>query len=193
MGRAEYHRSHTLPDNFRLAAEMRPVLGAEATDHTDSDPEESVHKDEDEDDHDLKKEAITTKSTSSNSNSGMVLHEHHHGDDANRPKRCGQGIRADFNRTVRRYWWSEMTNFNLKTVAVSFFLYFACIAPAITFGAIYEKSTHNWMGAVEMITATAWCGIVYALIGGQPMVRSRLNNGCLGDCRLVGLGQYLNF
>lgn len=25
--------------------------------------------------------------------------------------------------------------------------------------------------AVEMITATAWCGIVYALLGGQPIVR----------------------
>ena len=63
-----------------------------------------------------------------------------------------------------------MTNFNLKTVAVSFFLFFACIAPAITFGAIYEKATQNWIGATEMITATAWCGIVYSLIGGQPMI-----------------------
>ena len=71
----------------------------------------------------------------------------------------------------RSTWWRvEMTNLNMKTIAVSFFLFFACIAPAITFGAIYGKFTHNYMGAVEMIAATAWCGIVYALIGGQPMM-----------------------
>jgi hypothetical protein len=38
------------------------------------------------------------------------------------------------------------------------------------FGAIYAKATKNWMGAVEMITATSWCGIVYGLLGGQPMM-----------------------
>jgi ammonia channel protein AmtB len=84
----------------------------------------------------------------------------------------GKGIVKDIRRTIKTHWKQEMTNFNSKTIAVSFFLYFACIAPAITFGAIYEKATHNWMGAVEMITATAWCGIVYSLLGGQPMVRT---------------------
>jgi len=87
-------------------------------------------------------------------------------------KRCsiGYGIIDDFKRTVGTHWKQEMTNFNQKTVAVSFFLFFACIAPAITFGAIYEKATSNWIGAIEMILATAWGGIFYALVGGQPMV-----------------------
>ena len=35
---------------------------------------------------------------------------------------------------------------------------------------MYTKLTGGWMGASEMILATAWCGIVYALIGGQPMM-----------------------
>ena len=35
---------------------------------------------------------------------------------------------------------------------------------------MYGKATENRIGAVEMIIATAWCGIVYALIGGQPMM-----------------------
>ncbi|CAB9504981.1 Electroneutral sodium bicarbonate exchanger 1 [Seminavis robusta] len=82
----------------------------------------------------------------------------------------GRGIISDFKRTVGTHWVQEMTNFNQQTVAVSFFIFFAAIAPAITFGAIYAKATHNWIGAVEMITATAWCGIVYSLIGGQPMM-----------------------
>lgn len=82
----------------------------------------------------------------------------------------GRGIIADFKRTVGTHWKQEMVNFNQKTIAVSFFLFFACIAPAITFGAIYAKATNNWIGAVEMILATAWCGILYALLGGQPMM-----------------------
>jgi len=82
----------------------------------------------------------------------------------------GKGIIADFKKTVGTYWKAEMTNPNQKTAAVSFFLFFACIAPAITFGAIYAKATHNYIGAVEMILATAWCGIFYAIFGGQPMM-----------------------
>lgn len=50
------------------------------------------------------------------------------------------------------------------------FMFFAAIAPAITFGAIYEKTTGHYIGAVEMLTATAWVGIVYALIGGSPVM-----------------------
>ena len=83
---------------------------------------------------------------------------------------CGRGIIEDFRSTVLTWWCSEMTNFNEKTVAVTFFLFFACIAPAITFGAIYGKATENRIGAVEMMIATAWVGIVYSLIGGQPMM-----------------------
>lgn len=45
-----------------------------------------------------------------------------------------------------------------------------CFKRIALLGAIYAKATGNWIGAVEMITATAWCGIFYALVGGQPMV-----------------------
>ncbi len=84
--------------------------------------------------------------------------------------RFGKGIVEDFKRTVGTNWRKEMSNFNQKTIAVSFFLFFACIAPAITFGAIYSKVTHNYIGPVEMIAATAWCGIFYSLVGGMPIV-----------------------
>jgi hypothetical protein len=63
----------------------------------------------------------------------------------------GRGIISDYCSTVGTHWFAEMTNFNQKTIAVSFFLFFACIAPAITFGAMYAKFTHNWIGAVEMM------------------------------------------
>jgi len=82
----------------------------------------------------------------------------------------GRGIVKDFKQTIGIHWKAEMTNFNFKTIAVSFFLFFAAVAPAITFGAVYGKVTHNYIGAVEMIAATAWCGIFYALFGGMPIM-----------------------
>ena len=48
-------------------------------------------------------------------------------------------------------------------------LFFACLAPAIGFGALYGVATGNAIGSVEMITSTAACGILYALGSAQPM------------------------
>ena len=98
--------------------------------------------------------------------------EDNHGDDG-KPKTFGRGIIADFKRTIGTHWVKEMTNFNTKTIAVSFFLFIAVIAPTITFGAVYAKATNNYIGAVELLLATAWCGIFYSLVSGQPMVSLR--------------------
>lgn len=54
---------------------------------------------------------------------------------ANEPHKCyknlGQGALEDFNGTVKTWWVAEMSNLSLKTFAVGFFLFFACIAPAM--------------------------------------------------------------
>ncbi len=39
----------------------------------------------------------------------------------------GSGIILDFKQTVGTHWIAEMINFNQKTLAVSFFLFFAAI------------------------------------------------------------------
>jgi len=83
---------------------------------------------------------------------------------------CGRGIVKDFKQTIGTWWCKEMSNFSFKTVGVSIFLFFAAVAPAITFGAIYQNSTNSMMGAIEMLLATAWQGIAYGLLGGQPMM-----------------------
>lgn len=82
----------------------------------------------------------------------------------------GKGIYNDFKRTVGTHWKAEMTNFNHKTVAVTFLVFITVIAPTLTFGAVYGKVTDNNIGAIETILATAWVGIAYALIGGMPLV-----------------------
>jgi hypothetical protein len=108
------------------------------------------------------------KSQGEEKNTGPWITPHDDHDELN--GNCGRAVVTEFKRTVGTYWCEEMKNFNQKTVAVSFFIFFAAVAPAITFGAVYAKSTNNYIGPVEMLTATAWCGMFYALFGGQPMV-----------------------
>jgi len=83
---------------------------------------------------------------------------------------CGRGIIQDFRTTIGTHWCNEMTTFNTKTIAVSFFMFIAVIAPSITFGAVYAKRTNNYIGAVELLLATGWCGTYYSLVAGMPMM-----------------------
>lgn len=43
----------------------------------------------------------------------------------------GAGIVQDYKQTIRIHWKTEMKNLSPKTIAVGFFLFFACIAPAM--------------------------------------------------------------
>ena len=57
-----------------------------------------------------------------------------------------------------------------KTLSTIFFLYFACILPAIAFGVLNEHQTHGNIDVKKMIWSQALGGIVFSLIGGQPLV-----------------------
>eukprot|EP00539_Tryblionella_compressa_P004564 CAMPEP_0178751798 /NCGR_PEP_ID=MMETSP0744-20121128/10715_1 /TAXON_ID=913974 /ORGANISM="Nitzschia punctata, Strain CCMP561" /LENGTH=172 /DNA_ID=CAMNT_0020405461 /DNA_START=577 /DNA_END=1091 /DNA_ORIENTATION=- len=85
------------------------------------------------------------------------------------PMPWGRGIIKDFKECIIGHWWEEMINFNFKTVAVTLFLFIAVIAPTLTFGAVYGKSTNNAIGAIETMVATAWVGTAYAVFGGMPL------------------------
>jgi hypothetical protein len=98
-----------------------------------------------------------------------AVDDNHHGPTT--PQTWGRGIVNDIKTTIGTHWREEMTNFNTKTVAVSFFMFIAVIAPCITFGAVYAKRTDNYMGPVELLLATGWCGTFYSLVSGMPMVR----------------------
>jgi hypothetical protein len=62
-----------------------------------------------------------------------------------------------------------MTNFNQKTVAVTLLVFITVIAPTLTFGAVYGKSTGNNIGAIETMLATSWVGVTYSIFGGMPL------------------------
>lgn len=81
----------------------------------------------------------------------------------------GKGIIKDIRRTVGTHWWSEVKNFNQKTVAVSLLIFISIIPPTLAFGASYGKMSNNRIGAIETILATSWVGVAYSMIGGMPL------------------------
>jgi hypothetical protein len=74
---------------------------------------------------------VCTDSDTQQQQDGDNDHDHDHG---NNKTTWGRGIVSDFRRTVLTHWVKEMTNLNQTVIATTFFLFFACIAPAITFG-----------------------------------------------------------
>ena len=79
------------------------------------------------------------------------------------------GVRRDFERRWGVYRSDFRDGFNSKVLATVFFLFFACMAPAIAFGGLLFVLTKGEIGAVEMLVATAVCGVAYSLFSGQPL------------------------
>lgn len=77
---------------------------------------------------------------------------------------------ADIRRRLPHYASDFRDGLHPKCLASTLFLFFACLAPAVTFGGIMGQLTGNQIGAVEMLAASAVCGIVYALFSGQPLI-----------------------
>lgn len=80
------------------------------------------------------------------------------------------GIIADIKRRAPHYVSDFKDGLTGKSIGVSLFLFFACLAPAIIFGGLLHEKTGGQIGAVEMIVASAACGIIYALLAGQPLI-----------------------
>ncbi len=80
------------------------------------------------------------------------------------------GISRDLKRRLPHYFNDFVDGFDRKCLASILFLFFACLAPAVTFGGIMGLGTGGQIGAVEMLVATAACGIAYSLLAGQPLI-----------------------
>jgi hypothetical protein len=100
----------------------------------------------------------------------QATHFEGHIPDELRPSgRLGGGFVNDIKRRLPHYASDYIDGLNGKSLASILFLYFACLAPAIAFGGLLASKTNGEVGAIEMIVATAICGIVYALFAGQPL------------------------
>ena len=80
------------------------------------------------------------------------------------------GIKQDFARRRPYYLGDFLEGLHSKCAGSTLFLFFACLAPAVTFGGVMAVQTGGQIGAIEMIVASAFCGVVYALLSGQPLI-----------------------
>lgn len=94
---------------------------------------------------------------------------HHVPPELQRTGRFAGGFIEDIKRRLPYYGSDFSDGLNSKSIASVFFLFFACLAPAVAFGGLLSVLTGGAIGAIEMIVATALCGTVYALVSGQPL------------------------
>ena len=81
----------------------------------------------------------------------------------------GVGLMGDLRRKLPSYKSDFTEGLNFKSLATTFFLFFACLAPAVAFGGLLGVATKGQMGTMETVGATAIGGILYALFSGQPL------------------------
>uniref|UniRef100_A0A183BIA9 Anion exchange protein n=1 Tax=Globodera pallida TaxID=36090 RepID=A0A183BIA9_GLOPA len=79
------------------------------------------------------------------------------------------GLVADIRRRAPHFRSDFADALNLQCVASSCFMYFALLAPIVTFGGLLEEATHQRMAAMENLASGAICGIIYHLFSGQPL------------------------
>lgn len=80
------------------------------------------------------------------------------------------GLFSDIKRRLPHYAQDFRDGLKAKTLASIIFMFFACLAPAVTFGGLMGAETGGLIGAEQMLKATAVCGIAYALFAGQPLI-----------------------
>jgi hypothetical protein len=56
-----------------------------------------------------------------------------------------------------------------KTLSSTCFIFFAALAAALSFGALFSEFTDQQLGASETILASSISGIAYAFFAGQPI------------------------
>ncbi|MEO1527835.1 MAG: PTS sugar transporter subunit IIA [Planctomycetota bacterium] len=80
------------------------------------------------------------------------------------------GLAADISRRLPNYKQDFIDGMKSKSVASIVFMFFACVAPAVTFGGLMGQETGGQIGVGEMLISTAVCGVLYALLSGGPLI-----------------------
>jgi mannitol/fructose-specific phosphotransferase system IIA component (Ntr-type) len=80
------------------------------------------------------------------------------------------GLTADIARRIVHYKDDFSDGLRAKSIASIVFMFFACVAPAVTFGGLMGSETDGAIGAGEMLLSTAVCGVLYSLFAGCPLI-----------------------
>ncbi|XP_028930328.1 band 3 anion transport protein isoform X2 [Ornithorhynchus anatinus] len=88
-------------------------------------------------------------------------------------QRTGQlfgGLARDARRRYPRYLSDITDALSPQVLAAVIFIYFAALSPTITFGGLLGDKTRNQIGVSELLISTAVQGILFALLGAQPLL-----------------------
>ncbi|KAI9516666.1 Anion exchange protein 2 [Dissostichus eleginoides] len=88
-------------------------------------------------------------------------------------KRTGRpfgGLIRDVRRRYPKYLSDFKDALNSQCMAAIFFIYFAALSPAITFGGLLGEKTDGLIGVSELIVSTAVQGVIFCLLGAQPLL-----------------------
>ncbi|MCB9637276.1 MAG: HCO3- transporter [Myxococcales bacterium] len=80
------------------------------------------------------------------------------------------GVKQDLARRAPLWKKDFSDGFHPKVLASIFFMFFACLAAAVAFGALTSTLTGGQIGVVETILASAIGGILWSVFAGQPLV-----------------------
>nr|XP_046265499.1 anion exchange protein 2a isoform X2 [Scatophagus argus] len=80
------------------------------------------------------------------------------------------GLIKDVTRRYPQYLSDLGDALNPQCMAAIIFIYFAALSPAITFGGLLGEKTEGLIGVSELIVATAMQGIVFSVLGAQPLL-----------------------
>jgi hypothetical protein len=82
-----------------------------------------------------------------------------------------EDMKGDVRRRRKVYAsdWTDAFKDMKKVVPGILFLYFACLAPAVSFGTIASQLTQGSIGIVEFLLSAGVSGMLYAIFCGQPM------------------------
>jgi HCO3- transporter family len=81
----------------------------------------------------------------------------------------GAGVLRDYRARWPLYRSDVTDGCHSQCLATSLFMFFACLAPAVGFGALYNSITNGAMGTMELVTNTAVSGVIYATLSAQPL------------------------
>ncbi|XP_043930739.1 anion exchange protein 3 isoform X2 [Protopterus annectens] len=80
------------------------------------------------------------------------------------------GLVQDIKRRYPKYLSDITDALHSQCIAAGLFIYFAALSPTITFGGLLGEKTHGLMGVSEMIVSTSILGILFSILGAQPLL-----------------------
>ncbi|XP_039645423.1 anion exchange protein 2b isoform X1 [Perca fluviatilis] len=91
-------------------------------------------------------------------------------DPLKRTRRPFGGLIRDVRRRYPKYLSDFKDALNSQCMAAVIFIYFAALSPAITFGGLLGEKTDGLIGVSELIVSTAVQGVIFCLLGAQPLL-----------------------